>query len=861
MGGNTETELKKLLETAEELLSNETGCHSKMDQKALADMACKAREALEGRPASFSRNREFMNPGREETLAFARDRFTMAPTFFEKGKVYSHYGLKEAITWYQSRNMSLWSEDQLAARRDELLERGKELLEGAAFGDNIGQYDARKGEILQSCLERLETLKKQEAPGATGQEDLPEGLACCVDAMWDFRLSGKLCSDIEAKSLYLLPGEKIEEIKGKLKREGLVRKQYQEIRKAADALSLEDCRMAYEQIREKHSYEALEKRFTIWGDTGRTSNFVTPAGTVGARFSLCLPEDENEAQGMGHIWVTDFHLYSADGPEAFIPNNCFREKVKADQDAFATKGWRNCSQGDSRCVQAEIKGLGSCLYLCNPSPADRAETVCDSLIPLRENSGYTFFFRARQDGKLKEGLRATLEFLDDQGRSLGRFVYRYNRKSMPREGHSAFAMQCDALVYALEGKQEYAFKAKYEMLTFLNDFCQGAEYWLTYNERPEGYDSYGAVQAGRIMCTVASAYSLIRRGDVFTEQERESLYGMADYLIHYCLDMRDRMTLSKEQAQRGSSNWQTDMCIGVVSLMTVLPDYPDRKIWMYNGEAVLRAQLEVNLNEDGSWPESIRYHHAALEHFATFAALWKQETGEDWLLTTRLREMFLYTIHTVTPPYAYFNGRIGTPPFGDHRLNGGDELGIYGLYVERVAETDPGEYQSLPENRLKLASTMDYPDSGIYVFRQGYECRMPGETPCPVSGENYLAVMAARKPIGHGHLDQGSFILYYQNVPVVMDSGIEGYFDASTQWHLSSYSHACLQFAATKEEQSRYRVEEGAINLSAGNYSMDRGWWDVPRNCKVLNVETTEEGKEVIKQNALKHKLLVKEIR
>ncbi len=234
------------------------------------------------------------------------------------------------------------------------------------------------------------------------------------------------------------------------------------------------------------------------------------------------------------------------------------------------------------------------------------------------------------------------------------------------------------------------------------------------------------------------------------------------------------------------------------------------------------------------------------------------------MLSTRLKDMFAYTIHTVTPPYEYFGGRVGTPPFGDHRLSGGEELGIYGIYVDRIAQTDKklademyqvwraagcpvkafsGEsvvaehllytdtaaYSIDSRNILQLCSTCDYPDSGIYVFR-GYGDAGKG---------NYLAVMSSARPIGHGHLDQGSFILYYHNYPVVMDSGIEGYFDASTQWHLSSYSHACLQFAATQEEQRSERVQEGAINLNAGNYSLDRGWLDVPRISKMLRTEIT----------------------
>lgn len=35
--------------------------------------------------------------------------------------------------------------------------------------------------------------------------------------------------------------------------------------------------------------------------------------------------------------------------------------------------------------------------------------------------------------------------------------------------------------------------------------------------------------------------------------------------------------------------------------MMAIPDFPNRKIWMYNSEAVLRAQLDYKLNADGSW--------------------------------------------------------------------------------------------------------------------------------------------------------------------------------------------------------------------------------------------------------------------
>ena len=862
------------------MLSGASGCYPDADRRALTDMVSRAEKALAGEGNIFTRNREFLSPRENEEILFAYDRYTMAPTFFEEGKVYGHYGLREAVEWFRSQDRAQWTEERLRDAGREALEKGRNCLAGAKYGQGVGEYDFACGQRLK---ERLQALEDSRA------EELAQNLVACLDAQESFRFSRRLASEGTRKPFFLLPEEKLWELREKRNSGSLAGQQYEKIRAVARETSLEDSRIAYEQRNGKYTYEELNKRFSIWGRTEQSVNAVTPPGTCGARLSLCLPCEENEEQGLGHIWVTGFRLLSADGPEIPIPNACFAvqgggecptgqrwEEGSAGQDQEADgaaeaegfpAGWRMEVQKGSPVCRHEETGAGeSCLYLCNPMPSDQVAVTAREILPLKENSGYTLFFRAKQDGKFKEGFRAALEFMDEDGNVTGRFEHVYNRKSVIPMGRKSLSMQCNAIVYALEGDEEYAWKAKYDMLAFLNDFCQGAEYWMVCNARPEGCDAYGAVQAGRIMCSAASTYSLISRSGVFTEEEKRFFYGMADYLLQYCLDMRDRMSMSMEMVQRGSSNWQTDMCIGVAALVAVLPDFPNRKTWMYNAEAVLKAQLSMNLNRDGSWPESIRYHHAALEHFASFAALWRQETGEDWLQTTRLKDMFAYTIHTVTPPYAYFGGHIGTPPFGDHRLSGGTEFGIYGLYLQKIAGldkklademyqvwqkagypvktlggealalenllyTEPEAFRINAENCLRPESAVNYPDSGIYIFRRR----------CEAGKENYLAVMGAAKPIGHGHLDQGSFILYYQNVPVIMDSGVEGYFDASTQWHLSSYSHACLQFAATEEEQKTLRTKNRVINLNAGNYSLDRGWLDVPRRSKVTETVIGDE--------------------
>lgn len=260
--------------------------------------------------------------------------------------------------------------------------------------------------------------------------------------------------------------------------------------------------------------------------------------------------------------------------------------------------------------------------------------------------------------------------------------------------------QCDAICYWYTKDTSYAEKSKIEMLHFLDDFCQGAHHWLRYNERPEGSDAYGGVQGGRILFTIAVAYSMIRDSGVWNKEERERFYGLVSYMLRYLADLRDRTLLTKDRAQRGSSNWQTDMHIGSSAIMMAIPDFPNRKLWMYNSEAVLRAQLDYKLNADGSWPESPRYHFASLEHFSLYARLWERESGENWFISKNanmpgLIDMFRYPLYTQTPPYAYFNDCIATPPFGDHKLGNGTEFALYGLYCDQVAQYDSDTAQKM----------------------------------------------------------------------------------------------------------------------------------------------------------------------
>lgn len=845
-----ENELRKLIQESKACLADLRPYTTYVAQLALEDMIQQAEAAVnqdendECGLLPFTTKREFgdWHWNKEDACQFAKKRYTMASVWFEPGKAYSTYGLEDALAWFKTQDLrkplavSEINEKSYEKQACEFLPMAetceyyekicREFLNNITYGNSIGQYSNLAGEALSQALNQLTKIREEN----TDITAIAKELAACLNALWELRLSRVLCSEsnLESGGNILLSAAQMEEIRHKIESDSLTKGQYEQIKAVADSASLEQRKSAYSALFATiDDYEQLNREFVIETSAGNRPSFAVPKGTVSASFTLRLPCEDNERDGLGHIQVWNIGLKASEGKNILL----------------------------------ETKDT---VTLCNKTSDHEAVWIYDKEIFLRDDAIYTVMFDAKQDGKLKKGMQIELTFFDKDGKKLGTREEDFNRKAWLYVKKYNLYTQCDAICYWYTKDTAYAEKSKIEMLHFLDDFCQGAHHWLRYNERPEGSDAYGGVQGGRILFTIAVAYSMIRDSGVWNKEEKDRFYGLVSYMLRYLADLRDRTLLTKERAQRGSSNWQTDMHIGSAAIMMAIPDFPNRKLWMYNSEAVLRAQLDYKLNADGSWPESPRYHFASLEHFSLYARLWERESGENWFISRNanmpgLIDMFRYPLYTQTPPYAYFNDSIATPPFGDHKLGNGTEFALYGLYCDQVAQYDRDTAQKMYatwcrankpvkgfwgesvtlENlmysstlqgeantpaSLELTSCAAFPNSGIYVFRDHFG------TP----QENYLAVMSSPKRIGHGHKDHGAFIYYYHCIPVIMDSGIEGYFEASTPWHICSYSHAVMQFEAPPH--GPIKKTSGFINLSAGTYSLERGWNDGPDCSKVTQL-------------------------
>lgn len=146
----------------------------------------------------------------------------------------------------------------------------------------------------------------------------------------------------------------------------------------------------------------------------------------------------------------------------------------------------------------------------NPKKETDAVWEYSGWIPVHLSERYQMSFEVIQRGKFIRGLEMKFCYYDENHKFLENYSSYYNKKSWVDVRRYNLQFQCDAICYWITKERRYAEKAKLEMLHFMDDFCQGAEYWMMYDERPEGCDSYGGVQAGRDMAVIAVSYSLIR---------------------------------------------------------------------------------------------------------------------------------------------------------------------------------------------------------------------------------------------------------------------------------------------------------------------------------------------------------------
>ena len=841
-------ELAELVDEAIQLIEYDGEFFTEGNKIAIIDQVNSARAVIEEKyTVPFVRNREFYKPRENEEILFAMEHYSRAPSYFM-----NKYGLKPALEWFKSQHIMNEDKKSLQEKKAFVIEKANTLLNNIKVDGSIGSYSKDAVLGLKKELLGLESIEGME---------LGKAIVRVYNELRKVRLSRVLLSDADKQSNLYFSSYKFDEFKKSVLNDKFLKAQYKKIKEIADSNTLEDIENSKIFMQMDIDYNKVNKYFFVWSKTDRVINFTSPKKASYARIKFILPSCENEQEGLGHVWIDDVKVFPAKGADWNVMN--FGFEAGRELPDF----WKPIALKGSPVLKWEDRkpfcgSENNSIFLQNETKADEGLWEYSEDIPVEGNVNNTITFFAKIDGKLKEGIKVVIEFKDKDHNKIEEIVKYFNRKSCFATANYSLTIQADAIVYAFTGDISYARKVKQQLLFILNDFCQGIEHWMVTDSRPQGSDAYGAVQGGRIMCSIMSAYTLVKEAEVFSQKDRDVIIPQLEYFVRYLMDLRDRTELSEYDVQADATNWQTDMAAGTGMLMMAMPEFPNAKQWLENANILLRSQLKENVNEDGSWPESIRYHFAALSRFLIYSKALLNCTGENWFKNGPLAQMFRYAIMMQTPPYEYYDNHISTVNFGDHTLNSSNSFSLAGIYCNDILEFDQelaalmheswikagkpsgcygGESVAL-ENlfsagesftnnkgyKLDLKSCSEFKDSGIYLFRKDY-----GKPT-----ESLFAIMASPRKIGHGHYDEGSFMLFKDCKPIVVDLGIEGYFDSTKDWYVSSSSHNVVQFS---RRGGKAESQAFTINLEASDYSAQAGWVDTSRQCKVLDITTTDE--------------------
>lgn len=575
----------------------------------------------------------------------------------------------------------------------------------------------------------------------------------------------------------------------------------------------------------------------------------------------------SDDSGCGEAWIDNMTITSDDGNNVEIPNANFET---SSIDGKAPLNWTltTTGRGEGRWEsgKANVASGNRSLYLHNPdgnSSVTWKSSQFDLPI-LSSKDGFDITFGVKQYGIFEDkGVQVKFHFLKEKtitdtwtdadgeehkevktvvDEEVSRPNY-YNAKGKPTVtgvGSYTIIMQRAAILAMLADsdaeRTRYAKIAKTYIYLFLDEFNQGVENWLAYDNRPDGIDAYGAVQGGRGAGSLATAYSLVKNmkdadgNPIFTEAEKEELTESAYYLMRDLNDIRDRYELSYEETSSGGTNWASDMNMGAAMLGLAFDDtMEDARAHFYNGMRVDEAMLLVNIRKDGSWPESLRYHNAAISKLAVMAKCLRASTGFDWYANKDLEfyRSFDYLTYIQTPRYA--SGNASTPFFGDHNLSKGDELYMCGLYYDEVADSHPdvalrmyatwvnagtpapslsgddNQLQALFGHTVDINDYGNYKDSltnlgstdyakyfGMYIMRNNFMEK---------GSESYLVTVIQDEETGHNHKDQLSFIMYADNVPLVVDPGSSpSYWGGSKSNYIGNTQHSLVAYAQDNKD-------------------------------------------------------------
>ncbi|NOU65557.1 hypothetical protein GC096_16100 [Paenibacillus sp. LMG 31461] len=522
-------------------------------------------------------------------------------------------------------------------------------------------------------------------------------------------------------------------------------------------------------------------------------------------------------RGKGEVWIRQVQLtHSERGLPIPIENGSFDQRLT---------GWETTSSSSSSSVclePSEDPRLRPCLHVKNLSDDDLTLLAITEPIPVCAQEHYSLQMTLRLDELFsEEGIYVDVRFLNAAGQPM-EVIYTspsFNRKTPTTWATLLETAGADANAYMVTGDAVYADRAKRKILYMLPDMCQGMDIFRATGWHVD--DTYGAVHIGRGMAVISVIYDQIADSDVISSEEDAAIKSHFRYIAGMMMDTNYyRFDLEEFPDEKGGkrSNWNADRATGLGIYALIFPEEEHAEQYLEHACAVVDWQLEHVVDQDGAWPENIRYHGAVLHRYFLFFTLLQRHRGIDYLSRDKVKKMYRYLIGTVTPKDSVQGGpgsvtKLLSPAVGDSTVDD-NWFRLFSYAAPFYARLDPQLSREmmwawkhgggvvrdtgaspctllallypqldLPQEAPELTS-IHYAGIGYVIFRQHF-----GQW-----GQENYAIFESSPLTYHAHHDEGHFSIWANATPLTLDPGTGGYYNGDRHWYVNGHAHNVVQF-------------------------------------------------------------------
>ncbi|BFT74115.1 heparinase II/III family protein [Paenibacillus sp. P36] len=589
--------------------------------------------------------------------------------------------------------------------------------------------------------------------------------------------------------------EQLEGIRNRILMQPKLRQEYERQWKLSDAFANEELSLPIQRI-----------------SAFRTVPFVfrTPENAAYLKFALHI-------RGKGEVWINQVQLtHSEKGLPIPLANGRFDHGLLG----WAASPYSFTSS--TSLESSESPGQGQCLHVKNLSNNDHMRLSITDSIPVHAKEHYSIQTNLRLDQHFSDdGVTIEVKFQDAAGQPVDA-VYTlpsFNRKTPTNWAALLETAGADANVYMVTGNTEYAERAKRKMLYMLPDMCQGMDIFKATGWHED--DTYGAVHIGRGIAVLSVIYDQIADSGIILPHESADIHANFRYITEMMMDTAYyRFNLEQFPDEKGGkrSNWNADRATGLGIYALIFPQEKLADDYLAHACAVVDWQLEHVVDQDGAWPENIRYHGAVLHRYFLFFTLLQRLKGVDYWSRDKVKKMYRFLIDTVTPKDNVQGGpdskpKLLSPAVGDSTVD--DQWFRMFAYAAPFYATidsplsremmwgwqhgggvvrDTGAYPctllallypqpELPQKAPALTS-VHYPGMGYIILRQH----------ASVWGRENYAIFESSPLTYHAHHDEGHFSIWANGTPLTLDPGTGGYYNGDRHWYVNGHAHNVVQF-------------------------------------------------------------------